>query len=50
MASLTENKPLMYSLLVSASVLVVLASGVFPDLSEWFEVTVFPEEVRGKHV
>ena len=45
MASLTENRPLLYSLLVSASALFVLASGLFPDISAMFEIEVFSEEV-----
>ena len=45
MASLTENRPLLYSLLISASVLFVLASGFFPDLSAMFEIEIFTEEV-----
>ena len=45
MASLTENRPLLYSLLISASVLFVLASGMFPDLSAMFEIELFTEEV-----
>ena len=45
MASLTENRPLLFSLLVSASVVFVLASGLFPDLSAMFEIEVFTEEV-----
>ena len=49
MASLTENRPLLYSLLISASVLFVLASGLFPDLSAMFEIEVFSEEVSDMH-
>ena len=45
MASLNENRPLLYSLLISASVLFVLASGMFPDLSAMFEIELFTEEV-----
>jgi len=45
MASLTENRPLLYSLLASGSVLAVLASGLFPEVSEWFEVALFPDDV-----
>lgn len=48
MASLTENRPLLYSLLVSASALFVLASGLFPDISATFEIEVFSEEFRYK--
>ena len=49
MASLTENRPLLYSLLISASVLFVLASGMFPDLSAMFEIELFTEEVSSLH-
>ena len=45
MESLTENKPLFYSLLVSGSVLFSLASGLLPDLSAYFELVEFPTEV-----
>lgn len=45
MASLTENKPLLYSLLASASVVLVLASGLIPDLSASLQIEAFPEEV-----
>ncbi len=45
MASLTENRPLLYSLLISASVLILLASGLFPDLSAMFEIETFSDEV-----
>ena len=50
MASLIENKPLLYSLLISASVVFVLASGMFPDLSAMFEIESFTEEVRARAV
>jgi len=46
MASLRENKPLLYSLLISTTVLFVLASGFLPDLSATFEITPFTEEVK----
>ena len=45
MASLTENRPLLYSLLVSAGVVFMLASGQAPDLSAMFEIELFTEEV-----
>ena len=45
MASLRENKPLLYSLVISASVVFVLASGIVPELSEWLEIAPFSDEV-----
>ena len=45
MASLTENRPLLYSLLATASVTFVLASGLVPELSASLEVTPFTAEV-----
>lgn len=45
MASLTENRPLLYSLLVTASTVFILASGLVPDLSATLEITPFTDEV-----
>ncbi len=45
MASLTENRPLMISLVVSGSVVFVIASGIMPDLSATFEIVSFTSEV-----
>ena len=45
MASLTENKPLLYSLIVSASAVFVLASGLIPDLNASLQIETFTEEV-----
>lgn len=45
MASLTENKPLLYSLIASAAVLFVLASGIVPDMAASLEIAPFTEEV-----
>ena len=38
MEGLTENKPLLYSLMFSGSAIVMLASGVLPDVSNHFEL------------
>ncbi len=46
MASLTENKPLFISLIISAAVTFILAAGVAPDLSASLEITPFSEDVR----
>lgn len=45
MASLSENRPLLISVGISASVLVLLASGIAPDLSATFEIVSFTSEV-----
>ena len=46
MVSLVDNKPLLYSILVTATVVLVLAAGLFPDLSAYLQVVDFPNEVR----
>ena len=45
MESLFNNKPLLYSLAVSGSAIVALASGVVPELCEQFELVPLPTEV-----
>lgn len=45
MESLRENKALLYSLLVSAAVVFVLALGVLPDLSASLQIVNFTDEV-----
>lgn len=49
MASLTENKPLLYSLLATTTVLFVLAAGLVPELSVFLEITSFTDEVTHTH-
>ncbi|KAK3087866.1 hypothetical protein FSP39_011689 [Pinctada imbricata] len=46
MESLFNNKPLLYSLAVSGSAIVALASGVVPELCEQFELVPLPNEFR----
>ena len=46
MVGLTSNKPLLYSLLMTTSVVLMLASGLVPDLCQWLEIVEFPVEVR----
>ena len=48
MVGLTANKPLMYSLLITTSVILMLATGLVPDLCEWFEIVEFPLEVSSQ--
>ncbi|XP_064615938.1 endoplasmic reticulum transmembrane helix translocase-like [Liolophura sinensis] len=44
MEGLTENKPLLFSLIFSVSAIVALASGVVPDVNNHFELVTLPEE------
>jgi cation-transporting ATPase 13A1 len=45
MESLKENKPLLYSILFSASAVAVLACRLLPEFSDQFQIVEFPEEV-----
>lgn len=45
MVSLTENKPLLYSLMFSGAAIVTLASGILPDISHQFEIIELEPEV-----
>ena len=45
MEGLKDNKPLLYSILVSGGAVLALATGVFPDLSNLFEIVYFPPDV-----
>ena len=49
MVGLTENKPLMYSLMIAGSVVMLLASGTFPSFCVWLEIVEFPSEVSEEH-
>lgn len=46
MESLSENRPLMYSVLFSGGAVFALALGLLPDLSNQFEIVEFPTEVN----
>ena len=46
METLTENKPLLYSILGSAGAVLILASGIIPELSASLQIETFTEEVR----
>ena len=46
MESLFANKPLLYSLLVSASAVLALASGLLPDVMTQFQLVEFDVDVR----
>lgn len=45
MEGLKQNKPLLYSVAISGGVVLGLAAGIFPDLSNMFEIVEFPDEV-----
>jgi manganese-transporting P-type ATPase len=45
MESLTANRPLLYSVLLSGGAVFALALGLMPDLSHQFEIVPFPHEV-----
>lgn len=46
MESLRENKYLLYSILLSASIVIGLALNVSPELTSTFEIVDIPDEVR----
>ncbi|XP_013793364.1 manganese-transporting ATPase 13A1-like [Limulus polyphemus] len=48
MESLTENKPLMYSLGISGLAILVLVKGMMPDFSNQFEIVEFPKDFQGE--
>lgn len=45
MESLTQNKPLLWSVVCSISAVVALVTGWFPDLANQFSIVEFPLEV-----
>lgn len=45
MMGLKENKPLLICLMMTGSVVLVLASGLFPGVCEYLEIVEFPYEV-----
>ena len=45
MASLTENKPLLYSIVLSSTVIGMIAIGSAPGLSDHFEIVEIPAAV-----
>ena len=45
MESLRSNRPLLYSLGISGGTIVVLASGLVPEATEYFEMVPLPDEV-----
>jgi len=49
MESLVANRPLLYSLLVSASAVVALGSGLLPEVMTQFQLVEFDADVRFAH-
>lgn len=49
MEGLTENKPLLYSLMMAGGAIIALASGLLPDVAHQFEIVEFTTEVRITH-
>lgn len=45
MEGLRDNKPLLYSIMISGGAVLALAAGIFPDLSNMFEIVYFPPDV-----
>ncbi|XP_054714931.1 endoplasmic reticulum transmembrane helix translocase-like [Uloborus diversus] len=46
MESLVENKPLMYSTLMSGTAILMLVTGLSPDFSDMFSIVDFPHEFQ----
>lgn len=46
MESLTQNKPLLYSIAIAGGTVFALALGIVPELAAQFEIIAFPPEVR----
>lgn len=46
MESLSENKPLLYSIIFSASAVWVMACRLMPEFSDQFQIVEFPDEVK----
>lgn len=45
MESLFNNKPMLYSVTISGSAIVALASGLMPEANEYFELVQLPDDV-----
>lgn len=45
MESLKENRPLLYSILFSASAVFILAGRIMPEFSDQFQIVQFEDEV-----
>lgn len=45
MEGLTQNKPLLYSIVLSGGTVLALTLGIVPELAAQFEIIEFPSEV-----
>lgn len=45
MESLTQNRPLLYSIVISGGTVLALALGILPEMAAQFEIIQFPSEV-----
>lgn len=45
MESLSQNKPLLYSIVISGCTVLALTLGIVPDLAAQFEIIDFPPDV-----
>ena len=45
MMGLKDNRPLLICLMVTGSVVLALASGLFPELCAYLEIVEFPDSV-----
>lgn len=50
MESLVENRPLLWSIVGSAGVVLALAMGLFPDIAAKLEIVDFPSDVSITHL
>ncbi|XP_050693893.1 endoplasmic reticulum transmembrane helix translocase-like [Eriocheir sinensis] len=46
MEGLSENRPLLYSLMGAFGLILALSLGIFPDFGRQFEIVEFPSEFR----
>ncbi|XP_049870175.1 endoplasmic reticulum transmembrane helix translocase [Pectinophora gossypiella] len=46
MEGLRDNKPLLYSIMISGGAVLALAAGIIPELSSMFEIVYFPPDYR----
>lgn len=49
MEGLTQNKPLLYSIVLSGGTVLALTLGIVPELAAQFEIIEFPSEVSNKN-
>jgi hypothetical protein len=50
MESLRSNKPLLYSIVFSFSLVISLIFNLLPQLTEQFQIVLIPDDVRSKAI